>query len=97
MKVTVLKREKNELKIEIKGEGHSFCNALQEVILRDGAVEAAGYDLPHPLVAQPIMYVRTKKQRKPERILMNAAKELGVEAEEFRKAFAKALKRTTKR
>jgi len=91
MKVKILKREPQELKIEIEGEGHSFCNALQKVLLEDKTVEMAGYDLPHPLISNPIVYVRTREQRKPEAALREAAQKLQQRNNEFSEAFKRAL------
>lgn len=92
MKVKILKREPHELKIEIEGEGHSFCNVLQKALLEDKTVEIAGYDIPHPLISNPIVYVRTKEQEKPEAALREAAQKLQQRNNEFRKAFKRALK-----
>jgi len=49
MKVNVLKRTGNELKIEVEGEGHSLLNLLQKTLLEDDSIEMAGYHVPHPL------------------------------------------------
>jgi len=92
MKVNVLEKSKNEVKIEIVGEGHSFCNAIHSVLLNDDTVEFVGYNLAHPLVANPTLYVRTKGKRRPENAIIEAAKTLGREAEEITEAFEKALK-----
>jgi len=88
----VLKKTRNELKIEIEGEGHTFCNALQQVLLEDRSVEFAGYELTHPLVGQPVIYIRVKEKRKPERVLINATKKLGAKTAEAREAFEEAWK-----
>lgn len=92
MKINVLKKTKNELRIEIEGEGHTFCNALQKALLEDRSVEFAGYELPHPLVAQPIVHVRVKEGKNPEKVFISAAKKLGLESAEFRETFKKAWK-----
>ena len=91
MRVRVLKQTSNELKIEIEGEGHTFCNALQKVLLEDDAIEVAGYDLPHPLISNPTVYVRTKGQRSPAVALQGAAKKLRKRSREFRTAFQRAM------
>ena len=88
----MLKKTRNELKIEIEGEGHTFCNALQQVLLKDRSVEFAGYNVTHPLVGQPVIYIRVKGKGTPERVLINAAKKLGVKTAEAREAFEKAWK-----
>ena len=92
MKVKVLKRTSNELKIEVAGEGHSFCNVLQKALLEDDTIEMAGYDIPHPLVVNPIVYVHTKGQRKPEAAIREAAEKMRSQSKEFKKSFKKALK-----
>lgn len=91
MKVKILKRTSNELKIEVEGEGHTFCNVLQKALLKDKTIEMAGYDMPHPLFENPVIYVHTKGKRKPETALREAAKELQSQNKEFRESFNKAL------
>ena len=91
MKIKVLKKTGNELKLEIEGEGHSFCNALQKVLLNEETVEIAGYTIPHPLTANPVFHVRTQKGR-PETALRAAAEKLQKKTKQFNDAFEKALK-----
>ena len=80
------------MRIEIEGEDHTFCNALQKVLLEDDKIEVAGYDIPHPLVSNPIVYVRTKGRRKPKIALRDAVKKLRRRTEEFGRAFEKSAK-----
>ena len=91
MKLKVLKKTGNELRIEIEGEGHSFCNALQKALLDEEVIDIAGYNVPHPLAANPIVFVRTLKGR-PETALRNAAEKLQKKTRRFNDAFEKALK-----
>ncbi|MBS7607997.1 MAG: DNA-directed RNA polymerase subunit L [Candidatus Bathyarchaeia archaeon] len=92
MKVNVLKRTKNELKIEVEGVGHTLCNILQRKLLEDENVDVAGYDIPHPLASNPVIYVRTKGNITPEEALLKAVDKLLEVSEEFSKALEKALK-----
>ncbi len=92
MKIKVLKRTSNELKIEVEGEGHTLCNVIQKALLEDDTIEMAGYDVPHPLVDSAIVYVRTKGKGKPEAALREAKKKILGRNKEFRKSFKKALK-----
>jgi len=92
MQVKVLEKKPNELKIEVEGEDHTFCNVLQRSLLEDETIEMAGYNIPHPLVSSPIVYVRTKGQRRPETALRNAAEKIRKQGREFREVFEKALK-----
>ncbi len=95
MKINVLRHEGNELRIELVGEGHSFCNALQSVLLKDETLEFVGYNMPHPLVGQPTIYVRAKERRDPWIALLNAAKALDKELGQIQRTFQEAWKDET--
>jgi DNA-directed RNA polymerase subunit L len=101
LNIKVLKKTPNELRIEIEGEGHTFCNVLQRALLEDKTVEMAGYDIPHPLVANPVVYVRMKEGRKPEKkpetVLREAATKIKNQTKQFRTSLKKALKEWQKR
>jgi DNA-directed RNA polymerase subunit L len=92
MKVKVLKKAGNELKIEIEGVGHGLCNLLQKNILEDKSVDLAGYDVPHPLASNPVIYVRMKGAAKPEVALRKAAEKAREANEAFGRELEKALK-----
>lgn len=92
MKINILKKNANELKIEIQGTDHGLCNLLQKKILQDDNVDLAGYDVPHPLASSPIIYIRMKGDLSPEDTLVAAAKKAFADNEEFGKQLKKALK-----
>ena len=92
MKVKILKQTDNELKIEIEGAGHGICNLLQKKLLENKNVDQAGYDVPHPLASNPVIYVRMKGKGKPKDALMEAAKD----ACETNKGFSDALEAVLK-
>jgi len=92
MKVNMLKKTSNELRIEIEGAGHTVCNLLQKKILEEKSVDMAGYDMPHPLTPNAIIYVRTKGTVKPEQVLRAAI----ANAREMNKEFGKELTRALK-
>lgn len=92
MKVKVLQKTTNELKIEVEGAGHGLCNLLQKKLLEDEKVDLAGYDVPHPLASNPVIFVRMKGKAKPEAALIEAVKKALKENGAFRKELAKALK-----
>lgn len=91
MEVKIVSKSKNELKIEIVGEDHTFCNLLQNVLLEDKNVEIAGYDQPHPLIRSSIVYVKTKREASPEKVLLNALSNIQEVNKEFNEKFAKAV------
>lgn len=91
MEIKVLSKSKNELKIEIVGEDHTFCNLLQNVLLEDRNVEIAGYDQPHPLIRSSVVYLRTKREASPEKVLLNALTNIHGLNKEFNERFGKAV------
>jgi DNA-directed RNA polymerase subunit L len=92
MKVSVLKKTSNELRIEVEGAGNTLCNLLQKKLLEEKSTEMAGYDIPHPLASNALIYVRTKGDVKPEQVIRNAIENARELNKEFGKEFAKALK-----
>jgi DNA-directed RNA polymerase subunit L len=93
MKVKVLKETSNELKIEVEGIRHGLCNLIQKRLLEEEDVDLAGYDIPHPLASNPIIYIRTKGDVKPKEILFRALKNARKINDNFGKEFEKALKK----
>ncbi|MEM3622259.1 MAG: DNA-directed RNA polymerase subunit L [Candidatus Bathyarchaeia archaeon] len=93
MKIKTLKKTSNELKIEVEGVGHTLCNLLQKRLLEDENVDLAGYDIPHPLASNSVIYVRTKGNVKPEEALLRALEKTREMNEIFRKEIEKALKK----
>lgn len=96
MDVKILKKTPDEMRIEIAGEGHTLCNLLQRALLEDETVEIGGYNIDHPLVSNPIVYVVMKAKRKPEKRPETALKEAAERVRhinrEFQASFDKALK-----
>ena len=90
MEVKVLSKTKNELKLEILGEDHTFCNLLQNTLLQDKNVEIAGYDQPHPLIRSSVVYLRTKREASPEKALLAALAGIQELNKEFTDKFTKA-------
>lgn len=91
MEVKVISKSKNDLRLEIVGEDHTFCNLLQSALLQDKNVEIAGYDQPHPLIRTSIVYLRTKRDASPERALLNALSGIQELNKEFNEKFEKAV------
>ena len=92
MKINVLNKTDNELRIEVEGASHGLCNLLQKKLLEDQTVDLAGYDVPHPLASNPIIYVRMKGDAKPKDALLEAADKALQENGVFSKELKKALK-----
>jgi DNA-directed RNA polymerase subunit L len=65
---------------------------LQKKLLEDKRVDMAGYDVPHPLASNPVIFVRMKGAAKPEDALITAAEKAREANDVFSKALEKALK-----
>lgn len=90
MQLRVLKRTSEELKIEVEGEGHTFCNLLESILLEDEDVEFASYNVPHPLISNTIISIQTRKGKKPEEALRIAVEKILQRGNELSEAFSKA-------
>jgi DNA-directed RNA polymerase subunit L len=92
MELKVIEEGKNKLIVEIKGEDHTFCNALKAELWNDKHVKAAAYNIDHPLVGEPHLTVETDGKEDPKDALIAAAKRLKKEVAGFAKAVDKNLK-----
>jgi DNA-directed RNA polymerase subunit L len=62
MELEIKTDKKNEMAFIIHGEGHTFAQLLVAELLKNENVEIAQYNIPHPLVGQPVFYLKTKNQ-----------------------------------
>ena len=92
MKAKIIEKTKNGIKIELEGEGHTFCNLLQHTLLQDKTVEMAGYDIPHPLISNPILLIRMVGNTSPEKALARALSTIKDTTNTFLSEFEKATK-----
>ncbi len=60
MELLVLEQSKNRIKFELKGEDHTFCNALKKELWNDKNIEISGYYVEHSLVSEPVFTVQVK-------------------------------------
>ena len=93
MQLKVLKQTDNELKIEVEGEGHTLFNLMESVLLEDPKVEFASYNMPHPLISNTVVTVRTSEGKKPEEALKEACEKILQRGKELNEAFTNALEK----
>ncbi len=89
MEPKIIEESRYEIVFEIRGEGHSFPNLLRKTLLEEPAVEFAGYNIDHPLLANPVFTVRTKR-RQANTVTRDALEKILARTEEFRKKFSQA-------
>ncbi|MHA1902972.1 MAG: RpoL/Rpb11 RNA polymerase subunit family protein [Candidatus Thorarchaeota archaeon] len=90
MKPRTIEHSRYEVIIEFQEEGHSFCNLLRKSLLEESAVEFAGYNIEHPLLASPIVTLKTKR-RQANVVLREGLEKMLARTEEFRKRFNQAI------
>ncbi len=59
MEIKILELKEDRAKLKIKGEDHTFLNLLQHYLLENEHVLIAKYDIPHPLIEEAELVVRT--------------------------------------
>lgn len=83
MEIEIRKNEKDYLELELKGEDFGFGQTIKELLFEDKDVEFAACRLDHPITANPVLMIRTKKGS-PVFALKSAIKKLRKQATEFR-------------
>jgi DNA-directed RNA polymerase subunit L len=88
MEINVLEESKKRMVFELKGETHTFCNALKEALWKVPGVDIASYTIEHPLVGIPKFILETKGIE-PREALKKAVAELRKKGKEFKKEVGK--------
>jgi len=80
MNIRIIRATKDEAEIEFLDEGHTFLNVLKYSLLQDPHVESATYDVKHPMISNPIFYIKTES-KDPLKALQDASLRLKDEFE----------------
>ncbi|MCE8422896.1 MAG: DNA-directed RNA polymerase subunit L [Candidatus Methanoperedens sp.] len=91
MEVTILNKTNNEIKVKIAGETHTLLNALKTALLENSHVEFATYDIEHPTISEPVLFVKTDGTD-PIDAIKKASNEVSKECEEFIELLKKKIK-----
>jgi len=84
MEFKVIEESKTKLIFELKGETHTFCNALKHELQQVKGVETVTYKIDHPLTGVPKFLLETKGIE-PRKALKEALADLKKKAKEFQK------------
>lgn len=90
MELNILEESKKRMVFELKGESHTFCNALKEALWKTKGVEIASYRIEHPLIRIPKFIIETKGIE-PREALKKAVAELRKTGKEFKKEVAEKI------
>ena len=80
MNLKIIRVAEDEAEIEFLSEGHTFLNVLKYSLLQDPHVESATYDVKHPMISNPIFYIKTESKN-PLKALRDASLRLKGEFE----------------
>ncbi|MGB8217972.1 MAG: DNA-directed RNA polymerase subunit L [Candidatus Methanoperedens sp.] len=91
MELTILNKTENEMNIKVTGETHTMLSILKTALLNNKHVEIATYDIKHPTISEPVLFVRTDGAD-PVDVIKKASKDIVKECDEFIKLFTKKTK-----
>lgn len=86
VEVKIIEKTDTELRVEIRGESHTLLNSLKATLLEDDDVVIATYDIEHPTISEPVLYVKTAAES-PIKALTKACDRLMEITDEFKDAF----------
>ena len=89
MELNVLEEDSRKIVFELKGAGHTLCNALKVELWKNKHVKVAAYSMGHPLVSIPKVIVETDGEVKPRKVVTDAAEALRKEVAEFKQELKK--------
>ncbi len=65
MELKLLRKEQGLLEFEAQGEEHTLLNIIRETLKDQEGVLFAAYRTNHPILSNPIFYLRTKEEEDP--------------------------------
>jgi len=91
MEVEVKEKSNTELEVRIKGETYTLIVPIAEKLSEFDEVVFAGYDVPHPLVEEGVIYLRVREGSDPLSLLRKATEMVIKEFEELESSFKEEL------
>ena len=88
MELKFIENKKTSMIVELIGEEHTFPGLLCWALLKDPKVTLAVYDIPHPLIGIPHLYIQTKGEE-PKAALKKALKVIQKELDGINKVVSK--------
>ncbi len=93
MEVKVEDVAPNEIRVIIKGETYTLLTPIVEELNSKDCVEFAGYDVPHPLKEEGLIFLRVKEGSDPRAVLKDAINSLIKEYDNLEKSFKGELEK----
>lgn len=91
MELEVMSVSGNEIRILVRGETHTLLNPLVEELNSLEEVEFAGYDVPHPLKEESVLFLRVREGLNPREVLRKGIESLLSKFESIERSFIEQL------
>jgi len=91
MELTILNKTEKDINMKVAGETHTMLNMLKSSLLKNEHVEIATYDIKHPTISDPVLFVRTDGAD-PIEVIKIASEDMVKETQEFSDLFTKKIK-----
>jgi len=75
MELDIINQEDNEIRFELKQEDHTFANLLVDTLQDMEEVKIAQYDMKHPQISSPNIYLETNGEE-PKTVLKKAIEKI---------------------
>jgi DNA-directed RNA polymerase subunit L len=90
-KLKVIKIDEKTLEFELVGEDHTIANLIAKYAVRKPHVKYAAYNIPHPLISNPVIVITTDGKRSPVDVLREVLNDIIRDAETMRKQLEEVL------
>ncbi len=88
MEINILENQKRKMVLEFKNTEQGFCNALKAELWNDENIEAAGYQIEHPLIDKIKFTVETNTKQTPQEAVHAALKRVKATVDKMSKGFS---------
>ncbi len=86
MEVKILNKEKNKLRLLVKGETHTLLNLIADYGNKDPKIKFIGYSIPHPLKTEAELNLQTIDED-PIQALKRQVSKATIDLEQLQKVF----------
>lgn len=91
MEVEVVKVSGNEIRLIVRGETYTLLDPLVDELNSLEEVEFAGYDVPHPLKEESVLFLRVREGMDPREVLRDSVRRLIWKYEEVERSFLEQM------
>lgn len=91
MELEIMNISSNEIRVVLRGETHTLLNPLVEELNSLEEVEFAGYDVPHPLKEESVLFLRVRDGLNPREVLRMGIESLISKYESLERSFSEQL------